>query len=74
MPVEEQVVSIFAGVNGFLDNVPVPAVGRFEQSLLADLRANKPELLASIRDTRDLTDATRDGLKEAIGAFARTFA
>ena len=55
-------------------NVPVPAVGRFEQSLLADLRANKPELLASIRDTRDLTDATRDGLKEAIGAFARTFA
>ena len=74
MPVEEQVVSIFAGVNGFLDNVPVNAVNRFEASLLADLRANKPELLASIRDTRDLTDATRDGLKDAIGAFARTFA
>jgi len=73
MPVEEQVVSIFAGVNGYLDNVPVAAVTRFESGLLAHLRADHPQVLAKIRDTKALDDDTTGQLKTLIGDFARTF-
>src|SRR5690606_14602009 len=49
MPVEEQVVSIFAGVNGFLDRLPVSAITQFEAGLLADIRANHGDILKDIR-------------------------
>src|ERR671939_1604808 len=58
MPVEEQVVSIFAGVNGFLDAVPVAAVTRFESGLLSHVRADHGEVLAKIRETKALDDDT----------------
>jgi F-type H+-transporting ATPase subunit alpha len=74
MPVEEQVVSIFAGVNGFLDTVPTAAVTRFEASLLAHVRADHAELLGKIRDTKALDDETTAQLKTVIGDFAKTFA
>ncbi|MFN3371871.1 MAG: F0F1 ATP synthase subunit alpha [Sphingomonadaceae bacterium] len=74
LPFEEQVASIFAGVNGFLDGIPTAAVQRFESGLLAELRANHPAILKDIRDSKDLSDKTREALKEAIAAFARTFA
>jgi F-type H+-transporting ATPase subunit alpha len=74
MPVEEQVVSIFAGVNGYLDNVPTAAVTRFEGSLLAHVRNDHPEVLAKIRDTKALDDDTTGKLKSLIGDFAKTFA
>ncbi|HEX8526219.1 F0F1 ATP synthase subunit alpha [Allosphingosinicella sp.] len=74
MPVEEQVVSIFAGVNGFLDTVPVNAVTRFEGALLSHVRADHPELLGKIRDTKTLDDDSAAELKTVVGEFARTFA
>jgi F-type H+-transporting ATPase subunit alpha len=74
LPFEEQVVSIFAGVNGFLDSIPVNAVGRFEAALLSDMRANHSAVLGDIRSSKDLSDATRAALKDAIAAFAKTFA
>jgi F-type H+-transporting ATPase subunit alpha len=74
LPFEEQVAAIFAGVNGFLDAIPVNAVNRFEAQLLDALRSEHPAILADIRTTRDLTDQTREALKNAIAAFARTFA
>jgi F-type H+-transporting ATPase subunit alpha len=74
MPVEEQVVSIFAGVNGFLDTVPVNAVTRFEAALLSHVRADHADLLGTIRDTGTLDDDTAGRLKTIIGDFARTFA
>ena len=74
LPFEEQVASIFAGVNGYLDAIPVSAVTRFEASLLAHLRSHNADVLAEIRDTKDLGDATRAKLKDAIDAFAKTFA
>jgi F-type H+-transporting ATPase subunit alpha len=74
LPFEEQVVSIFAGVNGFLDAFPVNAVGRFESALLSDLKANHPGILSDIRASKDLSDTTRAALKDAIAAFAKTFA
>src|SRR4051794_20821 len=73
LPVEEQVVSIFAGVRGYLDKVEVVNVNRFEASLLAELRAQGGDILASIRDKRELTAETEEKLKTFVENFAKTF-
>ncbi len=74
MPVEEQVVSIFAGVNGFLDTVPTDAVTRFEGALLSHMRSDHADVLGKIRDTKALDDDTANSLKSIIGDFVKTFA
>ena len=74
MPFEEQVVSIFAGVNGFIDTVPVRDVTRFEGSLLSHIRAEHKGLLDAIRTSKDISDDTKKGLNDAISAFAKSFA
>jgi len=74
MPFEEQTASIFAGTAGYLDNVPVADVTRYETAMLADLRANHSGVLAKIRDTKDLGDEAKSGLKAALESFAKTFA
>jgi F-type H+-transporting ATPase subunit alpha len=74
MPVEEQVVSIFAGVNGFIDSVPTDAVTRFESSLLAHVRADHADVLTAIRDSKALDDDTTARLKTIIGDFVKSFA
>jgi F-type H+/Na+-transporting ATPase subunit alpha len=74
MPIEEQVVSIYAGVNGFLDGVPVNAVTRFESALLSHFRSDHSDVLGKIRDTKTLDDDTAGQLKSIIGDFAKNFA
>ena len=74
VPVEEQVVSIFAGTRGFLDRVEIAEVGRFETAMLGELRAKDPELLAAIRRERELSPAVEKGLGDFLDGFARTFA
>ncbi|MFC7498389.1 F0F1 ATP synthase subunit alpha [Enterovirga sp. GCM10030262] len=74
MPMEEQVVSIFSGVNGFIDNVPTGDVVRFESALLSHMRHDHADVLATIRDTKTLDDATSDKLKAILGDFVKTFA
>jgi F-type H+/Na+-transporting ATPase subunit alpha len=74
LPFEEQVASIFAGTNGYIDTIPVGDVVRYEAALLADLRAHHADLLAGIRDTKDLGDDLKAKLKSALDAFAKTFA
>jgi F-type H+-transporting ATPase subunit alpha len=73
LKMEEQVVVIYAGVNGYLDPIPVNRVRAFEDGLLTTLRSKVPEVLAAIRDSRDLDDATAGKLKGAIDGYARTF-
>jgi F-type H+-transporting ATPase subunit alpha len=74
MPVEEQVVSIFAGVNGFLDSVPTDAVTRFESALLSHMRSDHKKLMKKLRDTKTLDDDSAAELKTVIGDFVKTFA
>ena len=74
MPIEEQVVSIFAGTQGFIDNVPTSDVTRYEAALLSYMRSDKPEILAKIRDTKALDDETAASLKSALGEFGKQFA
>ena len=72
-PVEEQVVSIWAGTTGQLDDVPVEDIRRFEAEFLDYLRRNHQGLLTSIRETKDLTDDNVTTLKDGIDRFRRTF-
>ncbi len=74
VPVEEQVVSIFAGTRGYLDTIGVPDVGRFENSMLRELRATHPGLLASIRNEQEISPEVEKGLSDFLDAFVKTFA
>ncbi len=74
MPVEEQVVSIFAGTQGFVDAVPTADVTRYEAAMLSFMRSDHGEVLKSIRDTKALDDDTAAKLKDALGAFGKQFA
>jgi len=71
-PVEEQVVSIWAGTNGHLDEVPVPDVLRFERELLDSLKRNT-KILDTIRDTNVLDDDTVAELEKAVEKFKKEF-
>jgi F-type H+-transporting ATPase subunit alpha len=71
---EEQVASIFAGVNGYLDNIPVNRVLAFEKGLLGALHAKHQDVLAAIATEKAISDSTKEKLTAAIDAFAKTFA
>jgi F-type H+-transporting ATPase subunit alpha len=73
LKVEEQVAVIFAGVNGYLDRLPVNKVSEFERGFLALLRTEHKAVLDEIREKRELTDSTRNGLKAAAEAFSKVF-
>jgi F-type H+-transporting ATPase subunit alpha len=68
MPVEEQVVSIFAGTRGYLDDIPVADVRRFESELLDYMRTRNASMLDEIR-----TSGVPDGLGEVVEAFKSQF-
>src|ERR1700710_2915484 len=74
MKVEEQVVSIFAGTNGYLDALPLNKVRAFEDGLLSLLRGKNVEILNAIRDSRDLSDDSAAKLKSVVEGFAKTLA
>jgi len=74
VPVEEQVVSIFAGTRGYLDTIPVSEVSRFEASMLRELGATHPELLVAIRTEQEISPAVEKELSDFLDAFVKTFA
>ena len=71
-PVEEQVVSIWAGTNGYLDDVPVEDIRKFEGQFLEHLR-HKSSVLTTLAETNLLEDSTVDELKKQIGDFKQGF-
>jgi len=74
VPVEEQVVLIYAGTRGFLDAVPTAAVRRYESELVEWMRAKKSDLLAAIRDKKDIkADDIEGRIKEALQEFVGLF-
>ncbi|MEC7676663.1 MAG: F0F1 ATP synthase subunit alpha, partial [Pseudomonadota bacterium] len=74
LPVEEQVISIFAGVRGYLDGIDLRDVGRFEQGLLAEMRAKGGDLLETIRTEREISKDTEEKLKAFFDGYAKAFA
>jgi F-type H+-transporting ATPase subunit alpha len=73
LPVERQIVIIYAATNGHLDGLPVAAVQRFEQELHPFIEAKHPTLLSTIAAKRDLTDDVRAALDAALADFAKVF-
>ncbi|MGI6452559.1 MAG: F0F1 ATP synthase subunit alpha [Syntrophomonadaceae bacterium] len=74
MPMEEQVVSIYTGVNGYLDDLPREKVREFEADFLKFLKSAHADILNTIRETGALKDDTEQKLIIAIGEFKSTFA
>jgi len=72
-PVEEQVVSIWAGSNGYLDDVPLEDIARFEHDFLDNLRHSHEGILTSIRESKDLPEDTVTALKDAVEEFRKSF-
>ncbi len=72
MPVEDQVVVIYAATNGFLDRIVVDRVPEFHEALVSRLRSEHPELLAKIAGG-DWSDATESAVREAVAEFADDF-
>ena len=70
---EEQAVVFYAGVNGYLDPIPVNRVRAFEQGLLTLVRSKNADILEDVRKTGDLTDATAAKLKAVVDRYAKTF-
>ncbi|MEQ1718216.1 MAG: F0F1 ATP synthase subunit alpha, partial [Hyphomicrobium sp.] len=73
LKMEEQVAVIYAGVNGYLDPMPVDKVKPFEEALLNTLRSQNAAILDDIRATKDLTDATAAKLKAVVEQVQKTF-
>jgi F-type H+-transporting ATPase subunit alpha len=74
MPVEKQVVSIYAGTHGYLDDIPVEKVSEFEKEFLSFVETSKPEILEDIRTSKVLSEDTEKKLVDAITEFKARFA
>lgn len=73
MPVEEEVVAIFAGVRGYLDKIPVKEIGAFESESLRSLKTNRPEILKKIREEKAISEETDKELSAFYEAFVTEF-
>ena len=69
---EEQVVALFEGVNGYLDDIPVPQIQRFQDELREYMRTDE-SVLAKIRETGDLDEETEQKLRDEIEKFTKSF-
>ncbi|MCD6034542.1 MAG: synthase subunit alpha [Rickettsiales bacterium] len=72
--VEEQVITIYAGVKGYLDSIDRANINRFEKQFLDNIRSNHPDILESVRNEQKLTDDTEEKLKAALEQFLKVFA
>ncbi|MHB1418324.1 MAG: F0F1 ATP synthase subunit alpha [Bacillota bacterium] len=74
MFVEEQVAVIYAAVNGYLDDIPMDRVGKFEADFLRYVKTSDPDLLKEIKTAGTLSDASIERLKKALDTFKDSFA
>ncbi|MCC6064100.1 MAG: F0F1 ATP synthase subunit alpha [Thermocrinis sp.] len=73
IPVEKQIVAIYAGTNGYLDDLPVEAVRKFEKELYAYLDNQRPDILKEIREKKALDDDLKRRIDEALKDFKSKF-
>ncbi len=74
MPVEEQVVSIFCGVRGYLDTIKADQIMRFENAFLQEIRAKHPGILDSIRQQKEISAKVEEMLRAVLDKFVKAFA
>ncbi len=73
LPVEKQIVIIYAGTKGYLDDLPTGKLGDFEKGLIAHLSAKHPKVLENIREKKVLDKEIEEELKKALGEFKTAF-
>ena len=73
LPVEKQVISLYAGTNGYIDDIPVADVNRFEAELFKYMDMNAPEVAKDIIANKKITDTNEEALKAALAEFKKTF-
>jgi F-type H+-transporting ATPase subunit alpha len=73
VPVEEQVIGLFAGVRGYLDKIPVGKIGEFESRLLGDIKSREPDIIDSIRSSREIKSDVEKKLIAFLDGFAKSF-
>ncbi len=73
MPVEEQIVVIFAGTNGFVDEYKVESLRKYERELLVFLKTQHPDILKDIREKKTISDEIREKLIQALKEFKEVF-
>ncbi len=73
MPAEEQVVSLYCGTKGYLDDIPVEAVSRFESEILEFMHSQKSDILREIKEKHDISDDLDKKIAAAIDEFKKTF-
>ena len=74
MPMEEQVVIIYAGTNGFVDDYPVAVLGRYEKELFSYIKSRKQDVLDELKSTGKLEGDLEKRLRDALTEFAKQFA
>jgi F-type H+-transporting ATPase subunit alpha len=73
LPVEKQILIIFAGTNGYIDDLPVTALKKFEQELYSFVESRHPEIFADILKKRELDNDLRERIKKTLEEFKGTF-
>jgi len=73
MPLEDQVLAIYAGVNGYLDEFPISRVREFEQKFLEHMKTHHPDVGKSITEHNEITGETEEQLKAALEEFKKNF-
>ena len=73
MPLDEQIIVLYAGTQGFLDDIPVESIKAFEQGLLSYVRSQKQDLKKEIMEKKALDEDLKNKLNETIEAFKATF-
>ena len=71
MAVEKQVIVLFAGTAGHLDDIPVANVLKFEENFIKYIETNKPEILKEIKDKKEISDDLKKALVEIIEKFKK---
>ena len=74
LPIEQQVVILFTGVKGYLDDIKIADVTRFEQLLLDEFRTKGTDILTTIREENSLSEETEEKISKFIRTFAENFA
>ena len=69
---EEQVVQLYAVINGFVDEIELPRVGEFVDGLVRYVRSNRPGILEDIKKTQDLSRETEDELRTVIEEYTKS--
>jgi F-type H+-transporting ATPase subunit alpha len=73
LPVEKQVISIFAGTKGFLDELPIDQIAKYETDLLAFIESKHPQILEDIKTKKAIDKDTEAALTKALESFGKGF-